>query len=362
VALYAGVPTSMLLEHREQPDRSPEEVRRQGLLTAAWVSGVCAVEGGAVSEGIGNYANPKDLAAALVAIGMVKAIPSWSKRRFEKRQSKKETQDSPQIEVIESTIDDKTLPRYDLSQEELNELEAELVSIVSEKHSDEDLVAVWIRPDSKYANFVRAHEASYFPEVEEVTAEDEENTLFLTLVDKRSLNGRIVHATTITGAKYNGGVLDLINGPEQDDKGTGFYTVDSLIELGNFSANDFYSYYRGKGIDPQKCLAVETNFRIGERPEPYNGLKMADIAYTLLFNMIERRKTDSDSAVFATVNQASIDSFNRFGITFEPLLDKDSFITPESFEGRDSTPVALFYNANKVLFKAAQQNIKEMLV
>ena len=91
------------------------------------------------------------------------------------------------------------LPRYDLSIEELAQLESELAKRAKDQFPEEGLTSVWIQPNSKYANFVRTHEAGFFPEVQQLSEVDESNTLFYVIVDTRDSADRVVHAATITG-------------------------------------------------------------------------------------------------------------------------------------------------------------------
>jgi hypothetical protein len=352
VALYAGAPSLMILQQRQEPERTREEALKQGLIATAWVSGVCAVEGAAISEGLGNYTDPKKLAAAVAAVGVFQALPAWVKRRLDKRKEAKEVTEPAQA-------------RYNLSPEELTTLEKELVGTVKEKHPEEGIVSVWISPKSKFANFVRCHEAGYFPEVEEVSAEDEKNTLFMALVDTRSDSNRVVHAATITGVNYKDNDGEPIIGDhELGDAETGFFTVDSLIEKGNFTSRQFYDYYAAEGLDLKKCLSVETNFRIGEKVENFHGFRTADIAYLMFFKMLERtHPTPGKSVIFATINKASIDSFRRIGLVCKPLMGREDMSTPESEAGRESLPVAIPYDAaSQKLFNSINAPIAELFL
>lgn len=340
VALYAGTPSMMILQQRQEPERTRKEALRQGLVATAWVAGVCAVEGAAISEGVGNYTDPKKLAAALAAVGIFQAVPAWVKKRLDQRGEDEDTAG----------------PRYDLSPEELSSLENELVGEVKERYPQEGVVTVWLSPKNKFSDFVRCHEAQYFPEVEEVSEEDEENTLFMALVDTRPSSNRVVHAATITGINYRNEDGRPVVGDHQpgSDGETGFFTVDNLIERGNFTAQEFYDYYAQKGLDIKKCISVETNFRIGEKAEKYHGLRTSDIAYLKFFKMLER--TDpalGKSAVFATINKASMISFQRIGLACEPLMGREGMSTQESAEGRESLPVAIPYDeATQKLFNS----------
>lgn len=369
LALSLGTPVLMAAKQRENPNRSSQEAKKHGLLTAAWVAGVCAVEGAMISEGVGGYADPKKIAAAVAATGVFIAIPKWAKKQLNKRSENNEHIQNIDHELPVQINTDRdetnnTPPKYNLTPEELNELEKGLVNLAREKYPNDGLVSVWISPKNKYANLVRAHEASYFPEVEEVSEEDENHTLFMAVVDTRPNSNRVVHAATVTGVSYKSENESLVDGPDQTDKTTGLYTVDSLIDMGNFTAQEFYEYYENKGIDLKKSIAVETNFRVGEPAEKYNGFSPSDLAYLTFFKMLEKRSPKAEHAmVIATINRASAISFQRVGLAYEPLMGRDDLQTEESLLGKDSKPVALPYNASNIaLFNGMGLQLPEIFI
>jgi len=241
------------------------------------------------------------------------------------------------------------------------------VELVKDSSPEEGVVGVWIQPDSKFANFIRVHEAGFFDEVEEVSEEDERHTLFFALVDTRPSANRIVHGGSVTGVSYESedGRL-LMDGPELTDATSGFYTVDELAKLGNFTHQEFYDYYANRGIDLKKSIAVETNMamrRHGQKMERFLGLRPVDIAYLMYFKLVQRRAGEQldNAAVFASVNQLSINSFENFGISYEPLMGRNDMKTPESLRGRFSLPVAILYDAkNREIFNSI--DLPEFLV
>ena len=343
VALVAGTPVAMAVKQLVEPNRSTEQVRRRGLLMAAWVSGVCAVEGATISAGIGNYSDPKYIGGALLAVGAMASIPTWAKRSLDKHRvnQEKESMEGATLERIESVYPS----RYDLTAEELNGLEQELVNDVKEQYPKDSVVGVWLGSDSKYANVIRTHEKSYFPEVSEVSDEDESHTMFLALVDTREGINRVVHGVTVTGLRYDKYDKDIQIQPDTQKETTGFYTIDSLIELGNFTKKEFVDYYAERGIDIGKSLSVETNFRIGKKTDKVNGFSSADIAYLMVFNLADKSPIKmGESAAFATINRVSQISFSRVGLEFEPLMGRKDFITEEAEHGVTSSPVALPYS------------------
>ncbi len=233
-----------------------------------------------------------------------------------------------------NTPADITLPRYDLNEQELNQLEGELIDEVKSQFPQESIYTAWIYPTNKYANIVRNYEAGFFPEVSQVNEDTEAHTLFLALIDTRDSANRVIHAATITG----------VDRPE-DESETGFFTVDSLIEKGNFTAEEFRDYYGEKQIDLNKCLAIETNFRIGEKVEKFRGLGSADLVYLTIFKTMEKADAQFGKAgFFATINSLQIHSLQRLGINCEPLMGRTDLITPEAELGVDSLPVMMPYD------------------
>jgi len=83
-AMTAGTSILMAVKQREKPEWKREEARRYGLLTAAWMAGVFAVEGAMISEGVDNYTDPKMVGAALLTTGAVLSIPNWIRRSMRK--------------------------------------------------------------------------------------------------------------------------------------------------------------------------------------------------------------------------------------------------------------------------------------
>ncbi len=236
---------------------------------------------------------------------------------------------------------DNSPPRYDLTPEELRTLELELVNEIKETSPAEGITAVWIGPNHKYANILRNHEAQLFPEVTELPQDIEDRSLFLALVDTRNGEDRVVHATTISG------VLGRKAGEQNPDDPegpvtSGFIVIDDLIEMGNFTPEEFWDYYKTSGVNLENAVSVETNFRIGQRVNDYNGFGTADIAYLTVFKLAVARSTDpSQAAVFASINDKTIKSFERVGITCNPIMDRSNLVTSESKEGLDFTPVLI---------------------
>ncbi|MDB5165751.1 MAG: hypothetical protein JWM00_641 [Candidatus Saccharibacteria bacterium] len=236
--------------------------------------------------------------------------------------------------------------RYDLDAEELEQIEHKMVGYVEKRVAEQGIAILWVSPSHNFSNFIRTHEAHYFPEVAEVSDEDESNTLFLALIDTRDDSRRVVHGATVMYPKFMQNGVSRSERAEQDGiETTGFYTIDSLIERGNFTADEFTQYYTDKGMDLSKCLSVETNFRIGERPDDFSGLKPADITYVALYErLMSTTPPLLGAAIFATINDKQIQSFERVGLKYEPIMGKTDLNTEESELGIKSLPVALIYD------------------
>ena len=237
-------------------------------------------------------------------------------------------------------------PKYDLNSHELAALSDE-ISRAAQGHSDKaGMTAVWIQSDSEAANFIRTHEARNFPEVSEVSDDDEKLTTFLALLDCRTETASIVHAATLCNSQRAMVRNDNRRTEGKARESTGFICIDELIELGNFTSEEFYSYYASRGFDLCKSISVETNFKIVRKVEPYFGMGMADLMYYCIFSTLKQNGGLVDQAlVFATINKMQIKSFERIGISFKPLLGRVGMKTAESELGVNSFPSVLIYNS-----------------
>lgn len=330
IALYGGSVVVMAEKQRENPHRTKEQNRKYGLFTAGWLSGVLAVEGALIANGVDNYSDPKSVGAAFVVLGGLAAGAKWAKNHLKKEVNK---------------------TRYDLSQEELSDLENDLVSEVKRRFPEEGVYAAWIEPDHRYANLIRSYEAQYFPEVQTLPDTNELNTLFFALVDTRGFANRIVHGATISKGQI-----------ESHGNSTGFIGMDQLIEKDNFTAQEFKDYYVDRGIDVSKSISVETNFRVGEKTKPINGFTPAQYAYLSFFNRLEKKADDlRKAAIFSSINRASVLSFQRFGLDFEPLMGRTDLKTPEADLGLDYLPVVIPYTENNIsLFRLMDKPLPEV--
>lgn len=358
LALYGGTPTAMLARESE-PDaaeRTQDERRRYGDKVSAALGIICTAQMGVYSGAVkgimdGNPAVyvPAGVAALGVGVGINKV-----KNHVKAERAAQESE-----------------PRYDLSEEEMSLLEADLLQDVGKelkkqmettglfghfrkKKTPEGVYAVWMDPDSRYANIIRTREAEYFPEVKELPPEIEEDTKFLAFVDTREGVNRIVHGTTISGIEQH---------PSEEH--TGFTTIDELIDVGNFTAQEFRDYYAEKGIDISKSVSIDTNFRIGEKEEDYEGLNTAYMAYTTIYKLLERRRPElGDAGAFCSINQKSIDSFVNFGMDCELLMGREDFTTPEAISGSGQylPAVVRVDDDTRAVFAGLSEKVKELEV
>lgn len=224
---------------------------------------------------------------------------------------------------------------YNLSADELVTLENQLIDIAIIKGATDGLIAFWISPTSPFSNIVRTYESLHFPEVEGVSEGDELTTLFLCIMDMRLPEPRVVHAASTSN--YD----ELKSGKHGDS--TGFYTVDQLIRLGNFTAREFEEYYNKEEVALSACISVETNFRVGEHTDKYRGFPVSNVAYKALYAHAKSRALESGepglAGIFSSINEASKRSFTKFGIEYRPLMGRTNLKTPEEVFGLEYQPV-----------------------
>ncbi len=244
------------------------------------------------------------------------------------------------VSHVENQGTDSLTPRYDLSPEELGAIEASMVEDAKARFGETVSVA-WVSPEHPYCDFLRTHEARYFPEVVETDPEYDLNQVYLAIVDTRSGQDKVVHAASVMRLR------SILNndGTESSDR-TGLYTVDSLIGLGNFTKEEFLAFYRDQGIELDASIAVETNFKITDNFEPFFGMgSSADLAYLTLFNTLIANNAPIDkTVVFATINTKQIKSLERVGIDVVALMGRTDFRTEEEEHGVFSMPVTILVN------------------
>jgi hypothetical protein len=226
-------------------------------------------------------------------------------------------------------------------------LDKEMVAAVKNVHPEEGVYSALIDPGHPFSNFVRGHESRFFPEVTNFPTELEKDTLLFALVDTRSSSNRVVHVGTISGR----GLHNDAEGAELEpqERRTGFLSADELVDLGNFTSEEFENYYTKRGVDLGRSISVETNIKVGGSVEKYHGVRTVDLGYLTLVGLIEQNQpdisnTEVKAAVFASINLPQTLSFERVGVDCEPLMGRTDLVTPESRLGRKSTPVAIIYD------------------
>ena len=103
-----GTVVGMALEQREDPDRTLEQNRKYGLVTSAWLAGVCAVVGVLASEGIDIGLNDPKSGGIIVGSTMaVAAAGRQVKKRFPKPREMSLVKDETKLEkaaVLEQAV------------------------------------------------------------------------------------------------------------------------------------------------------------------------------------------------------------------------------------------------------------------
>ncbi|MDB5163945.1 MAG: hypothetical protein JWS12_563 [Candidatus Saccharibacteria bacterium] len=248
--------------------------------------------------------------------------------------------------------------RYDLSQEELNLLETELVE-KARAMTDQEFCVAWVTPTSRFANFIRTKEVKEFPEAAEVDDYYDNHQLYLALIDLRG-EGKLVHAASIMD--FDDHASDPMEATEYDER-TGFYTIDSLIARGNFTKDEFVAYYQAQGADLGSSISVEVNFKIRKLVEPFLGLGTADLAYLSIFNaLIDKGASRENTVVFASINEQQAKSLTRNGFRYAPLMDRTDFDTEEGELGKDSLPVAIDFSSAYDVLAPLQVKLAEIHV
>ncbi len=233
---------------------------------------------------------------------------------------------------------------YNLSAEVLTQIEHQMIRDARSVAS-EGVVIAWVDPTHSYSNFMRTKEAEHFPEVKETDIYYELNQVYLVIIDTRG-EGSVAHATTINFYDASEDTED-----DQAKQRTGFYTIDSLIEHGNFTREEFITHYVNKGIDLNTAISIETNFKINPDMPEYQELGSADLAYLGILQWLLRQNWDHETiTLFATINEKQIRSLERVGIGTALLMDRSDFRTEEEELGKFSVPVTIdFKNGRDVL-------------
>jgi hypothetical protein len=202
-------------------------------------------------------------------------------------------------------------------------MEQALLAAVDRQRDEPGLVAVWLEHDSPHAELVRAVEAGIFPEVPELMLPFEDQCFFLALVDTRPDVRRLMHAFRLSSRRGS-----APHGPET----TGIVLVDDLIASGQgLTAAEVVAHFEGAGTDLDKCISVETNFRVGGKVKvrPEDGLPISQLGYVALFRSLERfGVTGSEGAVFAHLNKVAVVSLKMVGVEYFPFAGRADLRTP----------------------------------
>ncbi|CAN5126618.1 hypothetical protein BH10PAT3_BH10PAT3_2420 [soil metagenome] len=250
-----------------------------------------------------------------------------------------------------------TRPRYDISHEQIAAIEHSLIEDARNAYG-EGVTASWIEPGHDFANYVRTQEALNFPEVTALRPEYDNAQSLLVLVDTRRDAEQVLHAATIMHMRDDA--------PKNIESGvtdeTGFYTIDSLIKLGNFTASEFLKYYTHEGIDLERSIAAETNFKIHSKMKRFYGMGSADLVYLTLYNqLIKDGAAIGRTVVFATANDLQQVSLRRAGLNVAPLMGRTDFHTEESNLGKESKPMAILIDENCYnIFGATNMHLPEL--
>lgn len=101
LAYFGGSAVSEIVKHREDASRTKEQNRRYGLGVAGSLTGVSALQGYLIAEGI-QYPSPDKVAGAVLAVGSIigaaKIFKGWVKRE-NRSQNNQESQALPQEEL-----------------------------------------------------------------------------------------------------------------------------------------------------------------------------------------------------------------------------------------------------------------------
>lgn len=207
---------------------------------------------------------------------------------------------------------------YHLPETQVEQLQAELVGAIKDLHSEPDVYAAWIGPDHRFADAIRTLEARQFPEVPELVNDTIENrSLFMALVDTRDNEDRIVHCTRLSGLSLQN---DSNMQSESADTSAGFVVIDEAIRDGQITSEVFESFCEQMGINREHSISVETNFRVGDRVPPREGLRISDIGYVTFFRKIlEKGGQVGEAGVFASINAATRKSIGSLGLSVLPL-------------------------------------------
>ncbi len=257
-------------------------------------------------------------------------------------------------EYPSSNFEDEPLDlRYDLSEEEFNDLTQLLISQVAAKEviPENGIITAVVPPTSPYANLVRTLEYdAHFYSNPEVAAAYETNSFFMLVLDynAKSTDGEVKQALAH--------VYRVVTADNRNQGYTGIETIDDLIATEQITLDEVANYYNLP--DLSRCWSVGSNIDVGSlRPaqgakpsleKPYGAL-----GYKAIFEISNAQKIDY---LFCYLNQSAVKSLSRLDIEFDPLCGRTDLLMPTGLpeEGSfdtDYQPVAIPVQANAEVFQ-----------
>lgn len=344
-AMGIGVPLTMALKNQQDPTRTEKQNRKFGLIASAGVSTVVGALSYMTAEGMTALESvPEKVGFGVIALGGL----AWAAKKMRGVVGKNKVAEPSAADLAaEAQASERVEPSYELSQEELDRLEKELVGKVRERYG-RTVASVWVSSHSPYANFIRTHENETFSKlhVPELFEKYEDESAFLITVDTRKGQDRAIRGTRVSSPQFSAKEAD----PESDD--VRIAMIQDMVGAGQFTNEEFKEYYKQIGINPNKSLSVETNFRIGDRAPRIKGIiPVSHLAYLSMYNFVlERNPGTHDACIFAHVNDATINSLTRMGIPLDPLMGNGELRTPAGDGTYDDNfkPVAIFNTAEAV--------------
>lgn len=340
-AMGIGVPLTMALKNQQDPTRTEKQNRRFGLIASSGVSGVVGAISYMTAEGMTAFESvPEKVGVGVIALGGL----AWAAKKMRSMVGKDKVTDPTAADfAAENQASERVEPSYELSQAELDKLEKELVAKVHERYG-RTVASVWVSSHSPYANFIRTHENETFSKlhVPELFEKYEDESAFLITVDTRKGQDRAIRGTRVSSPQFNTKETDS----NSDGDEVRIAMIQDMVGADQFTNEEFKEYYKQIGIDPNKSLSVETNFRIGDRAPRIKGvIPVSHLAYLSMYNFVlERNPGTHDACIFAHVNDATINSLTRMGIPLDPLMGNGELRTPAGDGTYDDNfkPVAIF--------------------
>lgn len=228
------------------------------------------------------------------------------------------------FEIIDSSANPKSdfSPIYQMSEDELRDAEDQLFAYLkSNTATDSDVYTVWLPSGHSFSNIVRHYETEIFPEIPEIVESYEDRCLFLAVVDMRDVSPKVVHGFRFSS---KGELSENFEGKLL----TGMPFIDDIINSNqDLTAEMFFEYYRGIGVDLDKSISVETNFRI-DKVDDYNGVPISQVGYLALFNYVNKQEINHNASIFAHLNIPAIKSLGAIGVTYKDIAEIPGLKTP----------------------------------